>query len=48
MPTYHEPTVIALGAVELNTNGLPWGSISESAPVGHPTFTKTTHHVLDL
>jgi len=46
--TYRTPTVAALGAADVVTHGLSKGPISEKAPSGHPTWTFTTHAMLDL
>jgi hypothetical protein len=45
---YRTPTVDALGAADVITRGLPIGALNEVAPAGHPTFTRTTHALLDL
>jgi hypothetical protein len=46
--TYRTPTVATLGAADVVTRGLPMGPLGEPAPNGHPTFTRTTHALLDL
>jgi hypothetical protein len=46
--TYSTPTVAPLGAAEVLTHGLVSGTLSEQAPIGFPTRTKTTHAMLDL
>jgi hypothetical protein len=44
---YRTPIAAAIGAADVLTGGL-WGTLSELSPVGHPTFTKTTHTLLDI
>jgi hypothetical protein len=45
---YLRPLVAVLGSADSVTHGLPFGTIAERAPVGHPTWTSTTHALLDL